>query len=460
MRSPSVFLASVFDDALREPIFARCPGAMWQPQKIDRQGRTIEDVCRDLIRASTLFIGLLDGRGGRALAFAGVTTPVTVLEIELVQALFQRMPIRIFVLPGFTDNARLRGLVALAQSRRMAAIHRVASNVPERIARLARHARLVRLANRCRNLLGRLRRTDDLGIRFLDEEFARFADPFDPNETARLIEAAAAQKDHASRLAMLWAAVRQLCSVPYRDDAFCYARPLWERAFNEWVRSAAWYGLHDDSPISLLAAVNSVIWLRAQPDGGALPENSPLHIHGTTGARASALYSMAKRRWWPPHRWALLSEALREVDTAIQARPTRRSGYLAIRGSIYRLRGQLGRAIRDHEEMVRSREREPHNAANLGEALSELGWTYAWAGRLCKARGTLSRGVDLMKELPVTNAMEAGFRARALRKYGAVQALTFDFSGAKRSRAEARQLAGDYLVSDQVRTRSAFAGKP
>jgi hypothetical protein len=432
MRPPSVFLASVFDDALREPIFARCPGVIWRPQRIDREGRTVEDVCRDLIRASALFVGLLDSRGGRALAFAGVSTPVTVLEIELVQALFQRMPIQIFVLPGFADNARLRGLVALAKKWRLAAVHEVAGNAPQRIGRLARNARFIRLAGRCRNLVGRFRRTDNLDIRFLDEEFRRFADPFDPNETARLIEAAAAQKDHA--------------------------RPLWERVFNEWVRSAAWYGLHDDLPIGQLAAVNSVLWLHAQPEGGLLPENSPLHIHATTGARASALYSMAKRRWWPPHRWALLTEALKEVDAAIQTRPTRLSGYLAIRGSIYRLRGQVGRAIRDHEDMARSRKQEPHNAANLGEALSELGWTYAWAGRLLKARRSLSRGVALMSEVPVTNAMQAGFRARALRKYSAIQALTFDFSGANRSRAEARKLARDFLISDQVRTRSAFAG--
>jgi hypothetical protein len=379
VRQPSVFLASVFDDALRGPIFAQCPGAIRRPQELDRKGRTIEDVCRDLIRASAVFIGLFDARGGRALAFAGVTTPVTVLEVELVQALFQRMPTRLFILPGFTENARLRGLVDLAERWRFADVERVPledmkaerlglpSSLTMHIARLARHARFIRLAGICRKFARHFGRTGNLEVRFLDSAFDRLADPFDPNETARLVEAAAAQMDHASRLAMLWAAMRQLCSVPYTREEFQHARALWEKTLGEWVRSAAWYGLHDNSPIGLLSAVNSVIWIRAQASGASVPEDSPLHIHGTKGARASALYSMAKRSWWPPDRWALLAAALQDVDAAIRTRPARLGGYLSIRGSIYRLRGQLARAVKDHEEMVRfHQQQQPDNAAGLG----------------------------------------------------------------------------------------------
>ncbi len=78
-------------------------------------------------------------------------------------------------------------------------------------------------------LIQHFRRTHNLGIEFLNLEFNLFPDPFDEQQTLRLIEAATAQTDHASRLAMLWAAVRQLCSVPYSKDEFRHWRFLWER---------------------------------------------------------------------------------------------------------------------------------------------------------------------------------------------------------------------------------------
>jgi hypothetical protein len=467
-RQPEVFLSTVFDEVLRAPIFARCSGRIWLEKpipEIERKGRTIEDVCRDMIRLSAVFIGLFDARGGRALAFTRVKTPVSVLEIELVQALFQRMPNYLFLLPGFETNERLNGLVKLIEKWRLAFVRHSETGsgggpgtalpvAVNQIVRLIRHPSLVSLRRGWSRIAQRFRRTHNLDIQFLNLEFDLFPDPFDERDTLQLIEAGAAQNDHASRLAMLWAAVRQLCSVPYTKEEFRHWRFLWERTLSEWIRSAAWYGLHDDSPIGLLSAVNSVIWIRAQPFGGAIPESSPVHIHGTKGARASALYSMAKRSWWLPHRWSLLNAALMDVDAAITTRPTRLSGYLAIRGSIYRTRGQLFRAVKDHETMVAVRRRESGSATGMGEALSELGWTYAWAGNFLRAKRSLIEGVRLLSETPVSSPMQAGFRVRALRKCAAVQALTFDFAGAQRTRSEAQRIANAYLVPDQMRSDS------
>ena len=427
----------------------------------DRKGRTIEDMCRDMIRSSSTFIGLFDTRGGRALAFANVKTPVTVLEIELVQALCQRMPTYLFLLPDFEANERLRGLVKLIESWQLASVchsdhspggkEAALATLVDQIVRLVRRPGRLWF-DRVRSRIGRhFRRIPNLDIQFLDLEFTQLSDPFDERETLQLIEAGAAQRDHASRLAMLWAAARQLCSVPYTKQEFRQWRFLWERMLSEWIRSAAWYGLHDSSPFGLLSAVNSVIWIRAQPFGATIPENAEIHIHGTKGARASALYSMAKRCWWMPRRWSLLAAALADVDAAIASRPNRLSGYLAIRGSIYRTRGQLFRAVRDHEAMVEARRQESPSASGMGEALSELGWTYAWAGHLSKARRNLVEGIRLMSETPVSSPMQAGFRVRALRKCATVQALTLDFAGARRTRAEAQQIANAYLVSDQMR---------
>jgi len=467
MRQPRVFLSSVFDDSLRAPLFARCPGLMWLAKPLsaaELKDRSIEDVCRDLIRRSKLFVGLFGARGGKTLAFAEVATPVTVLEIELMQALFQRMPIRLFLFPDFANSARLHGIVDLAKRWRMASVRRAtyAETEPDRprlssaslddIARLVRRVAFVQLRSACSKLAWMFRRTDNLEIEFLDGEFQHFADTFDTKETERLIEAAGKQQDHAARLAMLWAAMRQLCAVPYTEGAFRPARRLWEKALSEWVRSAAWYGLHNDSPIGLLAAVNSIIRIRAEPDGASIPESSPIYIHGSRGARASALYSMAKRSLWLSHRWSLLSEALHDVQLAIRSRPNDISGYLAIRGSIYRLRGQVFQATRDHEQVVALRR--SAGPAGLGEAMTELGWTYAWTGRLRKAKRFLMQGITLFQNVPVVDPQQAGFLVRALRKCGAVQALTGDFVGARHSMAEARRLATKYLIPDQVKIRN------
>ena len=461
MNEPRAFLASVFDSGLRDPIFAKCPGLFWQPQDIQRPCRTIEDLCRDLIRKSEVFVCVLDSRSGRALAFADVLTPVTVLEIELVQAIFERIPITIFALPGFKSNARLRGLVKFSGRFRLARVDHTACARPEAsglspeavssICHVAERSWINLARERWAGIAERFRRHDRLNVQFLDGGFDAFRDPFEARETMRLIEAAASQQDHATRLAMLWAAVRQLCSVPYTDDAFNSVRPLWERTLSEWVRSAAWYGLHGDSPISQLSAVNSLIWIRERIPGQRLPATSPLDFQGTRGARASALYSIARRCWRPGHRWHLLTQALRDLELAMNACDGQLGGYLAIRGSVYRMRGQLRRAVRDHERMVELRTAQPAEKSALGEALTELGWTYAWVGRLRKSKRYLSQGVALLCEEAVTNPIQAAFRIRALRKLGAVQVLTFDLTGSRHSVAEAQRLARQYLVTDQMR---------
>src|SRR5438552_3199435 len=113
---PQVFLSIVFDPGMHDPIRAACPGLIWDPRDIVRgePGRTIEDVCRELIRKSRMFVGVFDDRGGRALFEEGIG-PVTVLEIELLQAVFEKLPIHLFLLPGFERNYRLTGLVESAR---------------------------------------------------------------------------------------------------------------------------------------------------------------------------------------------------------------------------------------------------------------------------------------------------------------------------------------------------------
>ena len=243
MSQQKIFLASVFDDALREPLLARCSGLIWRPEQIDRGGRAIEDVCRDLIRGSHAFVALLDWRSGHELAFANAMTPVTVLEIELIQALFQRMPIFIFALPRFSANERLRGLVELTERWRLASVQHISpggarsgppdDNLILHIQRIAECGYRYRFARWYSALASHFYYHGNLEIEFLNRSFDPFRDPFDVGETVKLIQIAAANKDHASRLAMLWAAMRKLCAVPYNDERYVRWRYLWEKALGE-----------------------------------------------------------------------------------------------------------------------------------------------------------------------------------------------------------------------------------
>jgi tetratricopeptide (TPR) repeat protein len=300
-------------------------------------------------------------------------------------------------------------------------------------------------------LKSHLRIPQRLDIEFLNRSFADFRDAFDEKETERLIRIANASADHATRLAMQWAAMRQLSAVPYTRESAAETMALWERSLEIWITSAAWYGLHNDSPIGLLSAVNSLILVRSHVVNGLSKKTTPQFIHGTRGARASALYSMARRSWRPRIRWSLLSCALKEVDAAIESRPSHLAGYLAIRGSIHLLRGEIAKAISEHEQVVSLRKADKADGRAIGEALTELGWTYAWGLRFRSGIKNLSEGVELMRSEPLEGPNAAGFLVRALRKLAMVQLVTLDFSGARRTAAEARELARRYLVRDQGR---------
>lgn len=88
----------------------RYPGSLWCPEREARTGREIEKACRGAIEKSDVFIAVLDHRPGRAIAFEKsskgerISTPVTVLEAEIIQAIFQGTPAYIIALPGFEKN--------------------------------------------------------------------------------------------------------------------------------------------------------------------------------------------------------------------------------------------------------------------------------------------------------------------------------------------------------------------
>jgi hypothetical protein len=129
------------------------------------------------------------------------------------------------------------------------------------ISRVMRDPPAQRLARGLSDLARHFRALRKLDVCLLDIPASAIADPFSAREVDRQLGKAATQIDHAAQLSYLWPALRQLASVPYDEPHNGDYAHQWERLASAWDRSAAWYGLHDDSPISKLAAVNTLIAL-------------------------------------------------------------------------------------------------------------------------------------------------------------------------------------------------------
>jgi tetratricopeptide (TPR) repeat protein len=459
LHRPCIFLSSIFHPGVDQPIRAACPGLIWDPRDIKARepDRSIEDICRDLIRRSSLFVGVFDARGGRAL-FDKDSGPVTVLEIELIQALFQRMPLILFTLPGFESNRRLRGLVALAQNYRLARVitlsskaiashdnqTRLSSWAVARIARAIRDSAPQHAMRMVERITSRFITYRNLEVRLLADGLDEFKDPFDENQARRLIEKAAGLGDHAARLSFLWPALRQLASVPYSDPRYQAYQVLWVRLVGIWDRSAAWYGLHNDSPIGRLAATNTRIWIADHSPAEA--QTAPF----MRGARASAFLSMAHRLWLPWHRRRLIQRSLEELETALRAGPDNPAGFLAIRGSIHLASWRIAAAIADYETVVALRSQNDSTPSGLGEALVELGWAYVWAFRRAEAKHAFAKGVDLMRQGLANDPSRIEFFIRGLMKQALGLTLLFDFATARRAASEGCRLARARVALDQI----------
>ena len=287
---------------------------------------------------------------------------------------------------------------------------------------------------------------NNLNVSLLDCQIALIHDPFEVTAVLRHLETTATQKDHAAKLSYLWPALRRLASAPYVDPQYATYHLLWEKLASAWDYSAAWYGLHDDTPISKLAAVNTFLWLL---ENSALTALNPDFAHGS---RASAYYSMARRLWLPWQRRKLFLQALNEIDGAIATKPKDPSGCFAIRGSIFLRLWHVRRAISDYETVVAIRMQQNFSPSSTGEAWVELGWGYLWAFRFSKAKHALRNGIALMREdFQRDPTLRQEFFVRALMKCSMAYFLMLNVREAKAAAAEGCKLAHEGVVNDQVR---------
>jgi tetratricopeptide (TPR) repeat protein len=257
------------------------------------------------------------------------------------------------------------------------------------------------------------------------------------------------KSDHAPRLTFLWPALRQLASTPYTDPRFFEYRDLWQRLAGAWDTSAAWYGLHNCSPISKLAAANTLAWLA---DNDPSTSTTTLSAGAARGPRASALYSLAKRCWVPWQRARLFRLAKDDIKAVLAASPDESSNVIAVRGSANLQLWRLHQAVADYEAVVAMRTRLGASLSAQGEAWTELGWGYFWLLRFSKSLAALRRGVAMMpRDFERDPTTRVDFYIRGLMKHAIVSLLTLNLHEGAETLATACKLAQKRIANDQVR---------
>jgi len=181
--------------------------------------------------------------------------------------------------------------------------------------------------------------------------------------------------------------------------------------------------------------------MRAQPEGA--DDSRPAH---PAGALASSHYSVAKllidragSRWH-------YEEALRQIQSGIDAGIKDPSGLHLIRGSILFRQRRPWLAVDEYSRALSLRRRAGAPSTQIGEALSELGFAYIFIGRLCRGRRLIEEGVRLLEDAP-----ESGFLHRAQRKLVIANVATGRFRTALSVRQQAQTDATRKAVFDQLR---------
>lgn len=220
---------------------------------------------------------------------------------------------------------------------------------------------------------------------------------------------------------------------------------LLEQALDRWAGAGAWYGLHADTGLGCLAAVNTIGVIRAARNRlGDLPKDVPVR---PSGALASAKFNIAKHlHSWSHQRW-LLRSALKDINEAIVLERQDPSGLLAVKASINRRLGNVFEAVNGLEHSLRVRRANGTPEKDLGASLSELGFACLFAFR---ARQGLKHCEDGVQRLRDAEADSTDL-ARALRKLAVAALVNGRVRDYREARDEADTLAKNVAAQDQVR---------
>lgn len=434
--------------------------AVWRPlpKPPHTPGEEILAECLHYLSQADLYLCLLEDTYGTHQEGLG---DLSILELEIFHAVLSRKTPHFFAIEPFQPSAQLRTLLEALEVLQPHLIQRCSRE--EAFARIKtimrRHRRLglsrlippftgfpARLAPFSRTRwAGRPHRDEiDLAGLFLKSRFAPFAFEMVPDKATihRLLEKAGATSHQATRLVLLWAAIRHLSMARYDDPHFASYLPLWNRALSLWAGAAAWAGLHGQYlSLGRLPAVNTLLGLRGHAAKAHVTLRGQLN-----GSVASEYYSLAKRVRSRRKRRELREAALEQIQLGLATQPDDPSGLLLIQGSLLLALGRVDEAVAAYEAGLAHREKAGASPGALGEAQAELGFGYLRQGRMSEARGHLEAGVALLQQ----SKKNPGFTVRAMKKLALYYLRTWQLRQALRQLDEACALALAHGIHGQL----------
>jgi tetratricopeptide (TPR) repeat protein len=418
-----------------------------------------ELICR--VREANTFICILGGSShGSPIKVDGIPSSASFFEIELYQAALLQKKIHVFVRSDFTPEPRLGALLHILRdtfcewrnikrqtdSEILAGVKRVVDGTlghPARRSWLALRAPIDRFVQAL--YAARARNRPAPSIFFLSGD----TDPTRGKPRVEiirpLVQDIERQRNEEKRLSRLWIGLRELMALNHQDLQDQELLGYWNRLLAEWARAGAWYGLHGDTPLGCLAALNSLTQVRSRIAMLFLATTESGDTAFPGGALASSKYSIAKRLYVKQDRLARFNEALSDLGRSLDIERGDISGLLAIRGSILRQIGRISDCIDDYEKVLGMRRERNAPPNEIGEALSELG--YAYLRQFSPRRGLrlCEEGVEKLRQ-----GGRPGFLARALRKLAVAYLINGRFVKAYETRQEARAAALNFGVLDQL----------
>ncbi|MBI4824305.1 MAG: hypothetical protein HY805_08790 [Nitrospirae bacterium] len=407
------------------------------------------------IREARVFVCILGGtRRGTDIEINKNISSISFFEIELFLSALMGKPVHFFIRNDYVPDPRLSDLLTIVES-----------SLPEWISKKCDDSQII---EHCRRLANRERPTSPFRslrhiyppvrrfvqglytarrrnkIRFLAEEYvSRHSQP-DRHLLQNISELIHTQPNEERRLARLFIGIWELMAAPYSTCSDLELLQYWNALLSEWSKAGAWYGLHADTPLGCLAALNSVTKVREhlKKQGSVL---KPSDIGYPGGALASAKYSIAKRLIKKQDRERRFHEALNDLDIAMQLPESDEAGLRAIRGSIYRQLGNITEAISEYETVLNLRQSCGANLSAIGEAMSELGYAYLKRFHFNKGLDYCREGVSLLR-----SGTRPGFLVRGLRKLAVAYLCNGKLIKAFDIKEEAKKLATEHGAFDQL----------
>jgi len=221
------------------------------------------------VREADIFVCVLGGtRHGTPIDVNQRPSSTSFFEIELFQAALLNKEIHLFVRNDFVPEPRLQALLNILRFAFPEWANypkQTEEQIVSEVQRLVDRARirqtlkpLFRLRSPINRLVQALCAARKPSLLFLDGALEPRSKTPDEGILSSVMAELVNQRDEEKRLSRIWIGLRELMCVDYSDLRDKDLLKYWSYFFGEWARSGAWYGLHGDTPLGCLAALNTL----------------------------------------------------------------------------------------------------------------------------------------------------------------------------------------------------------